>query len=870
MGTLVATGAPAATGTPAENRSERKRSDTRRFIAERPGKPDHRFVIWMLCVFVGFPNLKMANVQFVEAFMLLHMLYLLMGIALRGRLEVKPRGLWIRPGIGYGIAMFLVLAFGFLSLRLPVYPPMYGPFFIHSRMLPVISRWVELSLVVFYALYAAELMRRDSRLRDYGMKVYMWSGVVSGWLTFLGYFFYGFTKLAITTNGAEHRGQGGFPEGGPWGLYLVTVAIVARMLWVRGKLTKTQGLVITLTLAGSFYSGRSKAAAVCALVMLLINIFLSNNVKQKVISLIGITVVGAAAWFVFDVPTLWRIATKLQKSAEIIVRMNPRDPNIAYGRVAGAVVVPRMIKAHPVTGIGFGNYPVMRNDPEYLGIMWPDRYYDLPGVGIVATAAELGLPVLALLYGLMLYAVWRARRTRAHRLVFTLAMCQPLVHIFGAQITLFYPWLASGIALSLMPLGNAPRVMKEQRWLRWLGTETDAAWVGSAVARPRLPWRERLFELVLVVARQKRLVLGVTLGFLVLSVIYAVATPKMYESEVVVLPSQEKPSYGMGGSMQDLSKALSSSSGVTFKTSEDFWATVMEGRTIGEMVVKDQNLQEVYKEKEMTAARAKLASRTTFNVDRAGLIGVAVKDPDRNRAVAIANSYVNSLHQVMGEMALADAASRKEFFGQALADEKAALSKAEEALKETETRTGVISLGGQASADVSRIGSLKERIITAQVQLRSLLTAATEQNPDVQRLRSEIAGDERELEKVQAEENPAPAVGDVGPRAVPAATREFMSAAREVQYHEWVYRELLRQLEAADLDQAKAAPVLQIVDPAIPADHASGVPRSAIVLGGTMVGFLFGVLAAVMRQRWRERQVGGKWRVLGAVLRGQE
>jgi hypothetical protein len=451
VGTLLATAAP-----------------MQREVARPDKKPDHRFVIFMLCVFCGFPSIKLANVQFVEAFMMLHFLYLILTTALRGGPEERPQGLWIKPGIGYGIAVFLVLAFGFLSLRLRVYPPMYGPFFVHMRMLPVIARWVELALVVFYAIYAAELMRRDAQLRDYGMKAYVWSGVVAGWLTFAGYFFYGFTGVAITTNGPEHRGQGGFPEGGPWGLYLVTVAIVARILWVRGKLTQRQAWLITVTLTGAFYASRSKAAAICALVMLLVNIFFSNNARQKIVSLLGLAVVGAAAWFVFDVPTLWHIATKLQQSAEIIVRMNPTDPNLAYGRVAGSVIVPRMIKAHPITGIGFGNYPVMRNDPVYLGIMLPDRYYDLPGVGLLAVAGELGLPVLALLYGMMLYTLWRARRTRAHRLVFTLAMCQPLVHIFGAQITLYYPWLASGFALSLMPVGRVPRPVKEQRWLRWL------------------------------------------------------------------------------------------------------------------------------------------------------------------------------------------------------------------------------------------------------------------------------------------------------------------------------------------------------------------------------------------------------------------
>jgi tyrosine-protein kinase Etk/Wzc len=844
--------------------------------AERPGKPDHRFVIWMLCVFVGFPNLKLANVQFVEAFMLFHMLYLLLSVALRGGPEQRPQGLWIKPGIGYGIAMFLVLAFGFLSYRLPVYPPMYGPFFIHMRMLPVVARWIELTLVVFYALYAAELMRRDARLRDYGMKAYMWSGVVSGWLTFLGYFIYGFLKVSVTTNGAEHRGQGGFPEGGPWGMYLLTVAIVARMLWVRGKLTKTQGLVITLTLAGSFLSAKSKSAVICALVMLLINIFLSNNVRQKVVSLVGLGLVAGASWFVFDVPTLWHIATKLQQSAELIVRINPVDPNLAYGRVAGSVVVPRMIKAHPITGIGFGNYPVMRNDPVYLGIMLPDRYYDLPGVGLLAVAGELGLPVLTLLYGLMLYTVWRARRTRAHRLVFTLALCQPLVHIFGAQITLLYPWLASGIALSLMPVGYVPRLGKHQRWLPWMvpaSAGRDGRRVGD-LRRPRLRWQDAVFNQVIVVARQKRLVLGVTLGCVMAAVIYSLVIPKMYQSEVVILPSQEKPTLGMGGSAADLTSALASTRGINFKTSEDFWAAVMRGPTLGDMVVKDQNLQAVYKKKDTNAAREELESRTTFNVDRAGLIGVRVKDPDPERAAAIATSYVNSLHQMMANMAVDDAARRKFFLKQEVEKAQEGLSRADYALKATEQKTGVIMLGQQAATEVEQVESLKGRMMAGRIGLQSLQTTATEENPEVERLRSEMAADQAELEKLETRENPKPAVGDIGPAAVPEATREFIKAAREVRYHEELYEVLLAQLQGAERDEARAAPMLQVIDPAIPADHPSGPRRRVLITVAAILGFLLGVMAAMLRHAWRTRKDSpeGRWQMeaIRGALRGGE
>jgi tyrosine-protein kinase Etk/Wzc len=402
-----------------------------------------------------------------------------------------------------------------------------------------------------------------------------------------------------------------------------------------------------------------------------------------------------------------------------------------------------------------------------------------------------------------------------------------------------------------------------------LGTETESPWL----AEPEPPRRIAIFDLVLVVVRQKRLVIGVTLGFAVIVAIYALLTPKMYQSEVLLLPPQEQASRGMGGSIQDLSSALASSEGVTFKSSEDFWTSVLKGRTIGDLVVKNLNLQQVYKKKLASSARETLVSRTSFDVDRAGLIGVSVRDPDPKRAAAIANSYVSSMHEVMANMALTDAAQRKLFFKDEVQKEKDALTQAEFALEETEKKTGVIVLGGQASAAIGQISSLRGRIAAANIELQSLLTAATDQNPDVQRLRREIAADQEELTKLQTDQTGKSGIGDIGPTAVPQATLEYIRATREVRYHEALFEALMKQLEAAEMDEARSAPLVQVIDPAIPADRPSGLPRTLLVIIGGILGFFFGVMAAVLRQAWRNIKASpdgrGKMDTLRSALRGQ-
>ncbi len=397
---------------------------------------------------------------------------------------------------------------------------------------------------------------------------------------------------------------------------------------------------------------------------------------------------------------------------------------------------------------------------------------------------------------------------------------------------------------------------------------------GENCGRPRLRWQDAVFNQAVVVAREKRLVLGVTLGCVMAAVIYSLLIPKMYQSEVVILPSQEKPTLGMGGSAADLSSALASTRGINFKTSEDFWAAVMKGPTLGDMVVKDQNLQAVYRKKDTNAAREELESRTTFNVDRAGLIGVRVKDPDPDRAAAIATSYVNSLHRMMASMAVADAAHRKVFLKQEVEKAQDGLLQADDALKAAEQKTGVIVLGQQAAAEVDQIESLRGRMIAARIGLQSLETAATDENPEVQRLRSEMAADQAELEKLETRENPKPAVGDIGPAAVPEATREYIKPVREVRYHEELYEALLAQLQGAERDEARAAPMLQVIDPAIPADQPSGPRRRVLITVAAILGFLLGVMAALLRNWWRTRKESpeGRWQIetLRGALYGHE
>jgi len=268
---------------------------------------------------------------------------------------------------------------------------------------------------------------------------------------------------------------------------------------------------------------------------------------------------------------------------------------------------------------------------------------------------------------------------------------------------------------------------------------------------------------------------------------------------------------------------------------------ILQSRTIADEIISQFKLKTAYKTKKMQDTRAALKSHTTIESGKDGLIQISVVDQDPQRASDMANAYVAELYSMNSNLAITEAAQRRVFFDQQLDAEKKALAAAEEDLRATQQKTGLIQLSGQALMIIQSISQLRAQISSREVELESMRSFATDQNPDVTRLNSEISTMRQQLAKL---ENDQQSVVQPGNIALPAGrvaedSLEYSRKFREVKYHETLFDLLSRQYEAARIDEAKSAPIIQVIDHAIPPDKKSGPHRSLILLGGILVG-LFG------------------------------
>jgi tyrosine-protein kinase Etk/Wzc len=361
-------------------------------------------------------------------------------------------------------------------------------------------------------------------------------------------------------------------------------------------------------------------------------------------------------------------------------------------------------------------------------------------------------------------------------------------------------------------------------------------------------------DILLVLVANRRLIGIITVAAFSAGLALALLLKPTFTATAVILPPQQQSSssalLGQLGSLASLGGGPSAALGL--KSPADMYIGMLKSRTIADDIIAKFHLGMVYKTKKQYDTRLALKSHTEIESGKDNLIQISITDHDPRRASDIANAYVTNLYSMNSNLAITEAAQRRVFFDQQLDAEKKALTGAEEDLRQTQQKTGIIQLSGQAEMVIRTIAQLRADIASRQVELQSLKTYATDQNPSITRLREEISTMQVQLSKLENDEQHQMLPGDISVPAgrLPSDSLEYARKIREVKYHDTLFDLLSRQYEAARIDEAKSAPIIQIIDHAIPPDRKSGPSRLLLLLASGTLGFIFTSCWVILKEYW--------------------
>ena len=402
-------------------------------------------------------TLKVGAIQYLEVIFAAD-LVLLAAVLIWNRLQLRVLPPFLQIAKSYGIFLLAAFVLSLFALQQDFPLQTSG---LKAPVLVTLARMVELFLDAFYMLYLAAIFRDDEALCRFGIKTYFWTGIAGCLYCFATLPLNVLFEAQLGSYTVSHRFRGFNNEGGGFGVYLLSVIVLAGYMRHRGWLTRAQFWLAEAVLVVGFIGSQSKSGYVGLVMLWLISSasflrgpsrwVLAAAVVAALAVLLSITNISEQ----FD---QYRVGAQQYRE---LSNLKQGDANFVMGRTAGVVIAPRMIRARPLLGVGWGNYPLVRDDYEYRqGTAFIMGDLDAPSLGIIDYIVELGIPLWLYLTWIELKPVFMLHRKRADPWLVALALILPISNWAGAHLNLMHPWIVVAFALGLAyPRPNPPELI---------------------------------------------------------------------------------------------------------------------------------------------------------------------------------------------------------------------------------------------------------------------------------------------------------------------------------------------------------------------------------------------------------------------------
>jgi tyrosine-protein kinase Etk/Wzc len=132
--------------------------------------------------------------------------------------------------------------------------------------------------------------------------------------------------------------------------------------------------------------------------------------------------------------------------------------------------------------------------------------------------------------------------------------------------------------------------------------------------------------------------------------------PFRYPVVTKLMPPQQSPS-SASILMKQLTNSgvgsLAAMAGVgLLQNPNDLYVGLLYSRPVAHAIIQKFNLAQIYRAKDMTAAREKLAKYIAITSLKEGFIVLAVSDKDKKRAAQLANAYTDELRSLTKSLAV--------------------------------------------------------------------------------------------------------------------------------------------------------------------------------------------------------------------------
>ena len=243
-----------------------------------------------------------------------------------------------------------------------------------------------------------------------------------------------------------------------------------------------------------------------------------------------------------------------------------------------------------------------------------------------------------------------------------------------------------------------------------------------------------------------------------------------------------------------------------------------------------------------TDTRKELTANSKITSGKDNIIKVEVSDKDPGVAANIANAYIEELGHLLNRLAVTEAQQRRVFFEKQLADTKAKLTQAQQAL--ASSGVSLTALNTSPNTALEGLARLRAQVVAQEVKLASMRSYLTDSAPPFKQAMNELMALKQQLQQAEQQQSGTGTQEGDG----------YINKYRDYKYQETLFELFARQFELAKVDESREGAVIQIIDKAEPPERKSKPQKGLIAALATLLtGFVL-VLFVFVRSAWQSGQ----------------
>ncbi len=272
-----------------------------------------------------------------------------------------------------------------------------------------------------------------------------------------------------------------------------------------------------------------------------------------------------------------------------------------------------------------------------------------------------------------------------------------------------------------------------------------------------------IFDYLIILAKHKKLIILLTLPVAIISLVLTLFNNYFYQATTSIFPSQ-KQEISMARQLMGQFGIFAGRNGGNMYNNQKLFVAIIRSRTFSERLIERFNLQKEYGEETKDQTRKSFLKKIRIKPDFTGkkrlksndspLMKITVFNQNPQRAADIANAIVEELNIFINDIAISKVSQKRLFFENQLKQASDALIESEEDMKAFQEKTGIMAVGDQMNITIDKFA--------------------------------------------------------------PALMLEYKRVFRQLKFNETMYGIIVKQYEAAKLDEAKDATLIQVIDKAVP------------------------------------------------------